>query len=187
MAGSSTGARALVMAAMVGVGVFCCCGITYMSVLATSSGFDHVFAATLVSIAGIALTIAKYVTGKLFDALGPALASAIMFGAGLAGFSLCCFVGTGSAGVMVVGAALVGTGLSLGTVGISVWSLDLSDPSERTRQIKNFQVAYAAGGFIANTLPGIVKDLAGTYVVSYAACCVVIVFCAVMVLAFYRR
>ena len=175
------------MTAMVGVGVFCCCGITYLSVLATSSGFDPVFAATLVSTAGITLTIAKYACGKLFDKLGAARASGIMFAAGFAGFALCCFAGAGSATVMLAGAALVGTGLSLGTVGISVWSLDMSAPHERSRQIKNFQVAYALGGFIANTLPGIVKDLVGTYIVSYAAMCVIVVLCAIIVLRFYRE
>ena len=187
MGASSAGERFAIMAAMVGVGVFCCCGITYLSVLTTSSGFDPVFAATLVSIAGIALTIGKFLTGKLFDALGPASASATMFAAGIAGFALCCFAGTGSTAVMVAGSVLVGAGLSLGSVGISVWSLDLSDPGDRARQVKNFQVAYALGGFIANTLPGIVKDLVGTYAVSYAACCAIIAFCAIVVLRFYRK
>lgn len=174
------GERMALFAAMVGVGIFCCCGITYMSVLATSSGFDTVFAATLVSIAGVALTIAKFVVGELFDHLGAPRASAIMFAFALAGFVLACFAGLGIPVVMIAAALLIGTGLSLGTVGISVWSID-------AQQIKNFQVAYALGGFIANTLPGIVKDLVGTYVVSYAAVCAIIAFSAVIVLRYYRK
>ncbi|MBQ9000854.1 MAG: MFS transporter [Eggerthellaceae bacterium] len=173
------GERVALFMAMVGVGVFSCCGITYLSVLATSSGFDTVFAATLVSTAGIALTIAKFVVGELFDHLGAPRASAVMFACALAGFALACFVELGSAPLMVVAAVLIGAGLSLGTVGISVWSID-------AQQIKNFQVAYALGGFIANTLPGIVKDLVGTYVVSYAGVCAIIALAAVIVLRYYR-
>ena len=98
----------------------------------------------------------------------------------IAGFALACFAGLGSGALMVVASALIGVVLSLGTVGISVWSID-------ARQIKNFQVAYALGGFIANTLPGIVKDLVGTYVVSYAGVCAIIALAAAIVLRYYRK
>lgn len=179
--------RHLLLAAMVLVGIFCCCGMTYLSVLATSSGFDAVFAATLVSVAGLSLTVSKFVAGELFDHLGAPRASLLVFAIGFTGFTLCCFAGLGSRAVMIAGAAAVGTGLTLGTVGLSVWSIDLSTPEARTKQIKNFQIAYALGGFIANTLPGIVKDLVGTYVVSYAASAAVLVAAAVVILRFYRK
>ena len=179
--------RFVLFGAMVAVGVFCCCGMTYMSVLATSSGFDAVFAATLVSISGATLTVAKFVCGELFDRLGTMRASVIMFAFALVGYVLCCFAGMGNNVVMVIAALFIGAGLSLGTVGISVWSLDLSLPETRSREVKNFQVAYALGGFIANTLPGIVKDLVGTYVVSYAAMIVVVALACLVVLRFYRR
>jgi hypothetical protein len=47
-------------------------------------------------------------------------------------------------------------------------------------------VAYALGGFIANTLPGIVKDLVGTYVVSYMAAAVITALSAFIILRRYR-
>ena len=178
--------RVFLFVAMVCVGTFCCCGMTYMSVLATSSGFDTVFAALLVSIAGTALTIAKFVVGELFDHLGTPRASAIMFAFAVVGFALCCCVGLGNRAIMVCGAIAVGCGLSLGSVGISVWSIDFSEPANRARQIKNYQVGYALGGFIANTLPGLVKDLVGTYVVSYAAMIAIVSLAAFIILRLYR-
>lgn len=179
--------RALLLAAMVCVGMFCCGGITYLSVLATSSGFDTVFAATIVSTAGVALTVAKFAAGELFDFVGAPRGSMVMFAFAVLGFTLCCFAGMGNAALMVVGAISMGAGLSLGTVGISVWSLDLSDAETRSRQIKNFQVCYALGGFIANTLPGIVKDLTGTYTVSYAAMVIIALVAAVIIGRYYRK
>ena len=179
--------RALLLAAMVMVGVFSCGAITYLSVLATSSGFDAVFAATLVSVAGIALTVAKFVAGKLFDHLGAPLASGVMFGFAMVGFALACLASAGSSLLMVMAAVAMGSGLSLGSVGISIWSLDLSESDNRAKQVKNFQVAYALGGFIANTLPGIVKDLVGNYVVSYAAMLAITALAALIILRFYRK
>lgn len=177
----------LLMAAMTGVGVFSCCGITYISVLASSNGFSPVLAALLVSIAGIALTLSKFVTGELFDHLGGAAATAILFSIGIAGYGLCCLAGLGNAGIMVAGAVLVGTGLSLGSVGVSVWSIDLSSCANRDKEIKNFQVAYAIGGFISNTLPGFIKDAVGTYVASYGAVALVAATAAFIILRYYLR
>ena len=181
------GERLALMVAMVFVGAFCCGAITYMSVLATSSGFDPVFAATVVSIAGVALTLSKFATGELFDILGTPRGSAVAFAVGSVGFTLCCFAWLGSAALMIVAAVLVGAGISLGSVGISVWSLDLSNEANRAREIKNFQLAYSIGGFIANTLPGILKDLVGTYVVSYAGMLAMLVVAAFIVLRYYRK
>ncbi len=184
---ASRGDHLALMAAMVFVGVYCCGAITYLSVLATSSGFDPVLAATFVSVAGVALTASKFATGELFDLLGTPRGSAVVFVVGFVGFVLCCFAGVGSGVLMTIAAVLVGAGISLGSVGISVWSLDLSTAENRAREIKNFQVAYAIGGFIANTFPGIVKDLVGSYVVSYAGMLVLLVLAAVIVLRHYRK
>lgn len=179
--------HAKLMVAMVCVGVFSCCGVSYISVLATSSGYDAFFAASLVSIAGIALTVSKFATGELFDHIGVPAGSAVVFAVAIAGYGLCCGAGSGIAGVLVAGAIMVGAGISLGSVGVSVWSIDLSNPAKRAREIRNFQVAYTFGGFLANTLPGIVKDLAGSYVVSYAAMTVVTALAAALILHYYRK
>ncbi len=176
----------VLMIAMIGVGIFACCGVTYISVLATSSGYDPVFAASLVSIAGIALTISKFLTGELFDHLGVPLGSAIVFIVGMTGYALCCTAHSGIAPLMIAGAILTGAGISLGSVGISVWSIDLSNPNNRTREIRNFQVAYTLGGFIANTLPGIIKDGVGTYVASYGGILVITAAAAYIILRYYH-
>lgn len=177
----------ILMAAMTGVGIFSCCGVTYIAVLATSNGFDAMFAASLVSIAGVALTIAKFVTGELFDRLGVAPGTAIMFSLGMAGYLLCCFSSYGIAALMVLAAILTGTGISLGSVGISVWSIDLSNPENRNREIRNFQLAYTLGAFLANSLPGLIKDGLGSYETSYGAILGITAIAAFIILRYYRR
>lgn len=177
----------LLLAAVAFVGMYCCGGITYLTVLLTSSGFDAVFAASVMSVVGLTLMLAKLVVGELFDHLGSVAASTVMFVLGATGFVMLCFAGSGIAPLMYVAAGLIGVGLSLGTVGVSVWSLDTSDDSNRTRHIRDFQVAYAFGGFVANTLPGIVKDLVGNYVVSYAGMLVLLLAGAFVIIRYYRK
>jgi MFS family permease len=178
--------RALFMGALVAVGAVAVGGGTYLSVLFTSSGIDAVFAATLLSVMGICLTIAKFVTGRLFDAIGTRRGSALMFGVLTVGLALCIVSSGGSPVIAAIAAALLGAGISLGTVGISMWSLELTDGGSTTRFVKRCQIAYALGGFLMNSIPGPLKTITGTYVSSYAIMCAITVYAGIVVVAIYR-
>lgn len=182
----SAGERALVLVAMAITGAFSMGGVAYLSILFVASGIDVGFAAFLLSVTGICLTVSKFVTGELFDRVGTRLASGAMFAVLLVGLVLCCAVPIGPTGVAVGAAVCVGAGVSLGSVGLSVWSLELSTPETRARSIKNCQLAYSAGGFLMNVLPGPLKELTGTYVTAYAIMAVLSVVAAVIILAAYR-
>jgi predicted MFS family arabinose efflux permease len=168
------------------VGAVAVGGGTYLSVLFTSSGIDAVFAATLLSVMGICLTIAKFVTGRLFDAIGTRRGSALMFGVLTVGLALCIVSSGGSPVIAAIAAALLGAGISLGTVGISMWSLELTDGGSTTRFVKRCQTAYALGGFLMNSIPGPLKTITGTYVSSYAIMCAITVYAGIVVVAIYR-
>lgn len=189
MSGKPLSARARFMAllAIALVGAFSMSACAYLAVLLTTNRFDVHFAALAVSIFGISLTAAKFGVGELFDRIGTAKGSAAVFGILFVGLVLCCFVGSiGQAG-MLVAAVLTGIGLSLGSVGISVWSLELSDVATRTRSIKNFQLAYMIGGLAMNLVPGPLKQLTGTYATSYVLMLVCGVVAAAIILVVYRR
>lgn len=183
----SSAVRAIVLFAIGCVGAFSMSACAYFAVLLTTHGFDVHFAALCVSILGVSLTVAKFVVGELFDRIGTAPASAAVFGVLGVGLVLCCFVGdVGIAGV-VVAAIATGIGLSLGSVGISVWSLELSDAATRTRSIKNFQMAYIVGGLVMNVIPGPLKQLTGSYAYAYVLMFVFGLLAAVIILVVYRR
>lgn len=178
--------RILFMAALVAVGAVAVGGGTYLSVLFTSSGIDPVYAATLLSVMGVCLTIAKFVTGKLFDAIGTRIGSALMFGVLSLGLALCIGSSSGSPVLAAVASALVGAGISLGTVGISMWSLELTDGGSTTRFVKRCQIAYALGGFIMNSIPGPLKTITGTYVSAYVIMLAITLYAGFVVVAIYR-
>jgi MFS family permease len=177
----------VLMVAMLCLGGVSMGGLTYLSVLMINEGIDPVFAATLLSVSGTCLALSKFLTGELFDKLGTVRGSALMFAVAIAGLTCCVLIPVGGVGCAVAGAALSGTGLALGTVGISVWSMELANPNNYAKSIKNFQLAYVIGGFVLNTMPGPLKDLTGTYVTAYALMLTMCVVSAVIVLAVYRR
>lgn len=181
----SQGQRRLMVFAMVLMGCVAVDGWNYLSVLMTYSGFDVYFAATLLSVGAVAMVAGKVSTGALFDRIGVLQGSTIFFALLIAGLGLCALADLGSQVVMAAGALVLGFGISLGTVGISVWSIDLSLPLERTKLVKDFQVAYAFGGFAFNVLPGRVVEMGGTYTISYGVLTVMCVVLAAIVIGVY--
>lgn len=160
--------RKLLLVAVTFVGMLCVGGPSYLSILMGECGFDSVFAAAVLSALGVSLTIAKFVSGKVFDRFGTAHGSTIFFMAFVCGPGLCLLSPLHLEPVMVLAAVLYGAGAALGTVGVSVWSVEFADPKNYARSIKNFQLAYSAGGFVANTFPGALKELTGSYMDTYA-------------------
>ena len=180
-------AHTALMAAQVATGAFSMGGCAYLSVLFVTSGIDLPTAALLVSVAGICLTVAKFVMGEVIDRVGTRTASACVFAVLLVGLAACCAVSIGGTPLAVVAAVCTGLGISLGSVGTSVWSLELSDEAHRTKSIKDCQIGYAFGGLLMNVLPGPLMVLTGTYAVSYALMGVLAAFAAFVVLRIYRR
>jgi len=183
---SAVARRALIVT-MVLVGAVSMSAMQYYSVLLVSQGFDVHFAAMLLSVSGICLTFSKFAMGELFDRAGGPRATVFTFSLLLAGLVLCCLTSAAGEAGAIAAALLVGAGLCIGSVGISVWSLQLSDAEHRTKSIKNCQVAYAFGGFAMTALPGPLKELTGTYVTAYVLLVVLAACAATMILILYRK
>ena len=180
-------AQIAVLIAAALVGSFCLNAGAYMSVLLVSSGFDIHFAALMLSTFGASLTFSKFAFGALLDRAGTLVASEILFSVLVVGLSMLCLVGVvGEIGVAVA-AVCVGCGLTLGSVGLSVWSLELSNPGVQTKSIKNCQLAYSAGGLAMNVVPGPLKTLVGSYVPSYVMMLIFACAAAVLIIGLYRR
>ena len=169
------------------LGAFSMSAIAYLSVLFVSSGYDIRLAAVLLSVAGVCLTIAKFLVGEMFDRLGTPIASFMMFIVLVVGLVLACLSGC-EVPVVAVGAAVcIGAGLSVGSGGLSVWSIELTSLELRVKSIMNCQVAYSLGGFAMNAIPGPLKELTGTYVTLYAIMLALVIATAFIILGMYRR
>ena len=179
--------QVLLLAAVACLGAVALGGMSYLSVLMTTEGFDPIFAGSMISLCGAALTVSKFVTGEIFDHAGPRHGTTLLFAILVLGLALCALAPLRNVPVMVCGVVLMGFGSSIATVGISVWSLELSDAEHRARTVKNFQISYAAGGFLFNLLPGSLKELTGSYDITYVILVVLVLFGAAVIIGSYWR
>lgn len=175
----------VVLIAMLFVGCVSVGGSNYLAVLFTSEGFTTEYAALLVSISGACLMVSKLFTGVVFDKIGTAKGSLVFFALFIIGLILLCLSDMGNHNLVLFGVLFYGTGLALGTVGISIWSIELAPRGQQVKTIKNFQIAYALGGFIFTFLPGFLMEATGTYLISYGTLLIMVVLAAGIIVGLY--
>lgn len=175
----------VLLVAMVFVGCASVGGNGYLGVLFTSEGFSTEAAAALIAVSGACLMVAKLFNGLVFDAIGTRNGSILFFLLFIGGTGLLCLTDMGSSWLATAAAVMFGLGLSLGTVGISVWSIELAPKGREVQTIRNFQICYALGGFIFMLLPGFLTEAFGTYLVSYAALFFMLIAAAAVIVGIY--
>lgn len=157
----------MLVVAMVGCGAGCTGGIAYIGILMNSSGIDEVFAATLVSLSGLALFVGKFGVGVVIDAIGTKRASLVFFTLFVGGLWLCCLAPLQNPAICIAAVVMFGLGGALGSTGVSVWAIEFSQPKTRGKVARDFQSAYSVGGFVFNLIPGLVAHYTGSYAVSF--------------------
>lgn len=175
----------LVYVAMACVGACCVVGAGYFGILLTADGFSPLAASGYIALSGFSLAAGKLVNGMAFDHLGTKNGSLIFFVFMTVGFGLSCLCGGDHHVVAFAAAVMLGAGMSLGTVGTSVWSLELAPEGRRVVTIKNFQVAYMVGACAFNFVPGLMAEASGTYAGSYAIMGVMSLVSAVIIVGVY--
>ena len=178
--------RHLMVGAIFLLGASAVVGYSYFSVLMSTSGVDLALTAVLTSVLGVSLTVSKLSTGWIFDKIGSFVGSAIFFLLMIVGLACCALIPFAPVPLSIAGAVLFGVGSSLATTGLSIWSLELSSEIQRMRMVRNFQVAYASGGFVFNIMPGIIAETLGGYEANYVIFTIFAVVSAILVLNVYR-
>ena len=163
-------------------------GIMHIPVLYTSEGFTAVFAATLMSIIGAALTVGKIVFGEVTDKIGGFRSSIIFFILLVLGNGLCCLAGTGNAVLGLTAVAVLGVGYSVSTIGPSIWAGDLSSEMEFPKTMRTFQIFYSLGALITASVPGILADrFSGSYVPAYVMFTAMALIASLLIVAAYFK
>ena len=183
----STAAQALLIIACVFVGMVSVGGMAYISILLTSNGFDQGFAAWMLSVIGIALAASKFGSGELFDHIGTPRGTACLFVILVASLIMCCMAPMQNITLITIASIGFGLGVAVGSVGVSVWSLELSQPKHRAKMVKNLQIGYAIGAFLAGTFPGFLAELCGSYVPTYIILAITSTLAGIIILTVYAR
>lgn len=160
----------------------------HFPVLFASEGYSVYAASAAVSIFGVTLALGKLAYGKIADRLGgyrPSVGFLLFLAVG------CIFscIGHGESFLPVFFAAfLMGFGFPLATVGLSVLSGDFADGNHYMTTLKWFQIAYAGGGMLFSSLPGLLYEKFGNYVISYSLFfCMTVFILTVVVMTYHHR
>lgn len=179
-------AARIILAGMFLLGMMTFSGLPYISILMTSEGLSPVFAASMVSLTGFVMMFSKLAVGLAFDRVGTRRGSLVFFivlFAGLACFSL---MPLHWPVLALAGTLLYSLGVGLASTGVSIWSLELSNPGESARNVRNFQISYTLGGVCYSMFPGLMKETFGTYSASYFAILLCALGAAAIILWAYR-
>lgn len=179
--------RSLFVVACTLVGAVCVSAPTFLSVLLVSEGHSHQFAALMLSVSGLVLTLGKAAMGRLFDLLGGLRGTIIAFLTFGVGLAILTVGASGSEYAVWAGCIIYAFGLAIGSTGIPIWSLHFSSPEERVKTVRTFQTGYAMGSFLFAFIPGGLKDLVGTYTVSYALMVAMLIIAAAIIVTIYLR
>lgn len=160
-------------------------GFTHLSIHLTTVGFAPMIAGSAVSLFGFMLMMGKCVMGVVCDRCGGYRANYLFGTLMVLGIVLCIFARADSAVLMYAAAMLYGFGCPLSTVGISIWAGDFSNEKTYAMRVQRMQFCYALGTLLFATMPGMIADRFGSYVLAYVIFLAFCVFAIITVQSSY--
>lgn len=143
---------------------------TFFPLLYTGLGYSEAAAANLYSAIGVVLIAAKISMGRLNDKIGACKTSLLAFAFMTISCVLLCFAGKHSAFINISAVAFQGFGQVITTIVISNLAEDLSSDESYTKLIKYMNIFYFLGILIGSYLLGLLADITGNYIASFALC-----------------
>lgn len=162
-------------------------GFSHLTVLYTTSGYDSMAVAALMSGLGLTLCLGKIVCGQVYDALGGWRANFYSFGTMAAALVLCAMAPLGGMVLPAAAIALFGLGLPISAIPPAVWARDLFGDEGYDGAVRSLTVAYALGMLLFGPLPGALADRLGSYVPAYLLFAAVLLVPLVIVQYAYRK
>ena len=171
--------------AVVAVGVLGNTGFQFLTMLYSERGLSAFEVSALVSVVGGALMGGKFLFGEIVDRWGACRANWLFFGMAIAGCVLNCL--GGSYALAVAAMVLLGLGLAVCTVGLTVYAGDLSRPEDFAGTLRQYQIAYLLGSLLFGPVPGLLADWTGSYVPFYILVTALTVFSMFIIQRNYRN
>lgn len=160
-------------------------GFSHLTMLYTSSGYDRLFVAGLLSYLGAMISLGKILCGQVYDRLGGRGGNRFAFGTLLLSLLLCCLAPAGGALLPVLAITAFGLGMSITAVSPARWARDLCADYESA--VRTITLAFTAGMLAFGPLPGLLADRLGGYVPAYAVFFVLLLTAFLIVQRLYRK
>lgn len=182
--------KGLYMCMMVGILLFGMPGNTlysHISVLYQSTGFKSMDISWLLSVFGIALTIGKCVYGQIADKIGTYRSSWILYALTAVGTAFCCMARNGNFVIAAAGVVLMGFGLAVTTVSISMYAAGVTIEEDYSATVTRFQVLSTLGALVFGVVPGMIADTMGDYVPAFAIMLILVIISACILQFTYHQ
>lgn len=161
-------------------------GISHLSVLFTAEGYDAGIVAAAISCFGVMLTMAKPLSGLVYDRIGGYKGNAYMFAVGLVSFLLCCTAPIQNKVLLFLTVVAFGLGVPLANVSLTQWANDLYPEEQLESGLRHINIIFNAGGFVLGPVPGMLADCFGSYVPAYMLFFFFLLFACVTIQMIYR-
>lgn len=142
-------------------------GYTQISVLLRTEGYDEITVASVISLMGLLIMVAKILCADLYDRVGGWRGNFIVFGMAGTGLFLLTLSPLGNIPLVFLAVFLYGFGLTAGSISTYQWSSDLYGAEGYANGVRIFNMAYTAGSLVFGPVPGIIADHFGSYVPAF--------------------
>lgn len=184
-AGLSGGQWALLLLAALFVGATGGPGFSHLTMLYTSSGYDSLFVAGLISCLGAMISVGKILCGQVYDRRGGRGGNRFAFGTLLLSLALCCLAPMGGTLPPVLAVTAFGLGMSITAVSPARWAADLCADYESA--VRTITLAFTAGMLVFGPLPGLLAGWLGGYVPAYLTFFLLLLAAFLIVQGLYRK
>ncbi len=159
-----------------------CLGAPYLAHLTLhyrTAGYSAALAAGAYSVIGVMMVFGKFLFGLFSDRFGTRRVNCVFIGSWIAASLITASLNGTSVIMLYLSTFLSGIGISLVTVGITVWSSDFASEEEYANMVGTAQSANSLGALLWSPVPGMISDLAGgSFAPAYLvyACMAAVVF-----------
>lgn len=143
-------------------------GYAHLSVLFADAGFEAGRVALMISGVGLVLTLAKLAYGRLVDTIGGFRTNMIFGWLLFIGHIFCCMAYSKSMAVSVAIMICMGIGYVITSLGYSVMAQDLFPGEAFPMALRRLSLISSGLSLVFSTVPGILADIFGSYVPTYA-------------------
>jgi len=181
-------AKRLGLAASILIGICSCCSYQHLVVLYKTSGFAPVTASLFFTLASLTQVLGKILLGNAADRFGAPWTNRIFFSCMTIGLALCTLADFRILPVAILSSLVLGLGLPLCTVGLSVYAHDMAANSrEYSRLVSWFNLGYLLGNMLYAPCMGAIADRTSTYSYAYVLLCVLSVAAFSLIQLAYRK
>lgn len=157
----------LLMLAVTFNGSLTLAGWGHFAVLFRTTGYSSMDIAYALSLGGVMLTASKFFYGFITDRIHTYKSNFLFCSLVNFGFLLCMLLPFHYSWLPTAIAVFTGLGCPISTLGIAMWTKEVSSPEHFPENLRKLQTCHQLGGLIFANAPGMLADLTGSYIPSY--------------------